>query len=80
ENGRPEYWVGAHVKGHNSHSLGVCLVGRDQFTDAQLDSLDKVIIDWHIKYPDAEVVGHCDLDSGKNCPNFNIKRWMRIIQ
>ena len=24
ENGRPEYWVGAHVKGKNEISLGVC--------------------------------------------------------
>ncbi|WP_222937731.1 N-acetylmuramoyl-L-alanine amidase [Spartinivicinus ruber] len=49
ENGQPEYWVSAHVKGHNSNSLGVCLVDRDQFTDAQFDSLEKVIIDWYIK-------------------------------
>ena len=32
ENGRPEYWVGAHVKGKNESSLGVCLIGRDKFT------------------------------------------------
>ena len=28
ENGRPEYWVGAHVKGKNDLSLGVCLIGK----------------------------------------------------
>ena len=27
ENGHPEYWIGAHVKGKNSISLGVCLIG-----------------------------------------------------
>ena len=27
ENGRPEYWIGAHVKGKNDISLGVCLIG-----------------------------------------------------
>ncbi|WP_163834657.1 N-acetylmuramoyl-L-alanine amidase [Spartinivicinus ruber] len=80
ENGRPEYWVGAHVKGHNSNSLGVCLVGRDQFTDAQFDSLEKVIIDWHIKYPNAEVVGHCNLNPKKNCPNFQAKRWWNVVR
>ena len=32
ENGRPEYWVGAHVKGKNNISLGVCLIGRHKFT------------------------------------------------
>jgi hypothetical protein len=24
--------VGAHVAGHNSDSIGICLVGRDKFT------------------------------------------------
>ena len=32
ESGRPEYWVGAHVKGKNNISLGVCLIGKDYFT------------------------------------------------
>ena len=32
EKGRPEFWLGAHVKGHNHESLGVCLIGRDDFT------------------------------------------------
>ena len=32
ENGRPEYWIGAHVKGKNNISLGVCLIGRHKFT------------------------------------------------
>jgi hypothetical protein len=34
EHGRPDYWVGAHVKGFNEISLGVCLIGRNDFTDA----------------------------------------------
>ena len=28
EPGRPDYWIGAHVKGFNDVSLGVCLIGR----------------------------------------------------
>ena len=32
ENGRPEYWVGAHTKSKNDISLGVCLIGSDRFT------------------------------------------------
>ena len=32
ENGRPEYWIGAHVKGQNEIILGVCLVGKYNFT------------------------------------------------
>ena len=44
ENGRPEYWVGAHVKGKNSISLGVCLIGRHKFTIKQFISLERVLI------------------------------------
>ena len=32
ENGRPEYWVGAHARGFNKISLGVCLIGKKNFT------------------------------------------------
>ena len=46
ENGRPEYWVGAHVKGKNEISLGVCLIGRDKFTKKQFISLEKVLKSW----------------------------------
>ena len=50
ENGRPEYWIGAHVKGKNEISLGVCLVGRDNFTDKQFSSLEKVLKLWKFSY------------------------------
>ena len=43
ENGRPEYWVGAHTKGINENSLGVCLIGKKEFTKNQFISLKKVI-------------------------------------
>ena len=46
ENGRPEYWVGAHVKGRNNISLGVCLIGKNKFTNEQFVSLEKVLRDW----------------------------------
>ena len=42
ENGRPEYWIGAHVKGKNKSSLGVCLIGRNNFTQKQLISLERI--------------------------------------
>ena len=46
EEGRPEYWVGAHVKGLNNISLGVCLIGRNNFTEKQFNSLEKVLKKW----------------------------------
>lgn len=72
ENGRPDYWPGAHVKGHNHHSLSVCLIGRDKYTDEQYASLTDVITDWLSDHPGADVVGHYQLDSDKTCPNFSV--------
>jgi N-acetylmuramoyl-L-alanine amidase len=78
ENGRPEYWLPSHVKGKNSVSLGVCLVGKDDFTDAQYDSLRMVLGSWIGKHPKAFVVGHYELNRNKTCPNFNVQKWFRM--
>ena len=76
ENGRPEYWIGAHVKGKNKISLGVCLIGRDNFTKKQFISLERVLKKWKSIYPSAKIVGHQDTgDTKKTCPNFNVKTW-----
>lgn len=78
ENGRPEYWVGAHVKGKNNISLGVCLIGRSKFSTNQFFSLEKILKRWKILYPNAEIIGHCDTgQTNKTCPNFNVKEWVR---
>ena len=76
ENGRPEYWIGAHVKGKNEISLGVCLIGRNKFTQNQYLSLEKILKKWKSLYPEAEIVGHRDTsDTQKTCPNFDVKTW-----
>lgn len=75
EQGRPNYWIGSHVRGHNSESLGVCLVGKRKFSDAQMTSLRFLMNAWQTTYKDSEIIGHCDLDSKKTCPNFDVKEW-----
>lgn len=78
ENGRPEYWIGAHVKGKNSVSLGVCLVGRNNFTVKQFNSLQKILKKWKKAYPNAKIVGHRDIgDTKKTCPNFDVQSWVK---
>ena len=78
EQGRPDYWIGAHVYSHNHESLGVCLIGRSQFSDAQMDALDTVLRQWKDHYPDAEIRGHCDFDNTeKTCPNFDAGAWAK---
>ena len=79
ENGRPEFWIGAHVKGLNKSSLGVCLIGSKIFTDFQLNSLKRVLLQWKKKYPNAKILGHRDsTKTDKTCPNFDVKKWAKL--
>ena len=78
ENGRPEYWIGAHVKGKNDISLGVCLIGRDYFTKLQFSALEEVLKEWKFSYPDAKILGHRDNgNTSKTCPNFDVNTWAK---
>ncbi len=75
-NGRPEFWKGAHVYKFNDKSLGVCLIGKSNFTRKQYISLKQVLIDWKKKYPYAVILGHKDFSyTKKTCPNFDVKLW-----
>ncbi|MGB1964661.1 MAG: N-acetylmuramoyl-L-alanine amidase [Candidatus Puniceispirillales bacterium] len=78
EQGRPHFWTGAHVYGHNTESLGVCLIGRDDFTDKQMASLEQLLRDWKARYPQAQICGHCDFpETHKTCPNFDVTAWCK---
>ena len=78
EKGRPEYWIGAHVKGKNKISLGVCLIGRNNFTTKQFLSLEKILRKWKSLHPEAKIVGHRDTgNTDKTCPNFDVKKWAK---
>ena len=79
ENGRPEFWIGAHVKGLNKSSLGICLIGSKIFTDVQLNSLKRVLLQWKKKFPNAKILGHRDsTKTDKTCPNFDVKKWVKL--
>jgi N-acetylmuramoyl-L-alanine amidase len=83
EQGRPESVPGAHVAGHNTGSIGVCLIGGKargrenpcNFTRYQWRTLESLVMQLAIEYPQAEILGHTDLDAGKSCPTFNVKAW-----
>lgn len=78
--GRPWYWKGGHAKagGWNSKSIGVCMLGKRMFIDAQYDALEAYILRVLKVYPDLVVCGHRDVDNqGKTCPNFDVKEWVK---
>lgn len=80
ENGRPEYWIGAHVYGKNSESLGVCLIGKNNFSNYQFKSLFEVLYSWKKNYPNAIIIGHCDVTpTKKTCPNFDLRSWCKQV-
>ena len=86
EMGRPELLEGAHVRGENRDSIGLCLIGGMteknkrpgfNFTRAQMQSLDKVIDRILISHPFAEIHGHNEFDEGKECPCFNVQEYFK---
>lgn len=79
ETGRPEPLTGAHCKGHNSHSIGVCYIGglakdgktpKDTRTPKQKDALINLLMRLRRSYPQASIHGHRDY-AAKACPSFN---------
>lgn len=82
EFGRPEDIKGAHAKGNNAHSIGVCYAGgidekgkpKDTRTELQQTTLVNLLKDLRSRFPNAQIVGHRDLKGvAKACPSFNAK-------
>lgn len=74
ECGRMETMVGAHCKGMNIASLGVCWVGQTTPAPEQRAALVKITRELMARYkvPLHRVFGHCEADpaSHKTCPNI----------
>ncbi len=79
EKGRAHETVGAHVKGYNGSSLGICMVGGYQgkfdYSRSQMDVLELLLGTLETQYPKALTVGHNNLTHEKTCPNFDVPRW-----
>lgn len=87
EYGREIGEIGAHVKGHNTGSIGICLVGgigqgaeknHGRYTEAQWHALRQVLVTIAPQCSQAEIVGHRDLSpdlngDGKITPNEWLK-------
>jgi N-acetylmuramoyl-L-alanine amidase len=85
--GRPDDMIGAHVAGHNTGNLGICLVGHDKFTKLQFDTLRWWMRTKMAAYniPIDKVFCHYQWDTakkqGKTCPNIPveiIRRWYTL--
>ena len=75
---RPVNIRGCHVKSFNSQSIGICYEGghscspeqkyEDNRTAEQMVVLDELFKILHAIYPEARIVGHCELNPRKACP------------
>ena len=83
--GRPIEKPGAHCKGHNAHSIGICYVGgldrqgkpKDTRTPAQKAALLSLLKELKKQYPKATIHGHCEF-ANKACPCFNCSEYRDI--
>lgn len=78
EFGRPIERQGAHCKGHNEDSIGVCLIGVDSFTIEQMNALKALCVSLMKDYniPPENIHGHNEF-STKSCPNFDVQAWVK---
>jgi hypothetical protein len=74
QTGRYINLVGAHCKGFNKRSIGICLIGKHGFTAKQLyqalpELLGKLMLEYDISIE--QVRGHCEFSKAKTCPNIS---------
>lgn len=78
--GRPLCQVGAHARGFNQHSIGICYEGgldndgrpADTRTPQQRTSMDRLLACLKAVFPQACIVGHNQLNPNKACPCFQV--------
>ena len=81
--GRPEERQGAHCRGYNYASIGVCLIGPGPngiFTIDQFAALKELIQDLIKRYPTIRsIVGHKERENTA-CPMFEVQTWLNSVE
>ena len=77
------------AKGHNKDGLHIAYVGGaedynyntwvDNRTDEQKASMIKLVEEARAVYPNAKIVGHCELNKDKECPAFDVKKEFKYL-
>jgi N-acetylmuramoyl-L-alanine amidase len=82
--GRDEDVVGAHAVAVNGTSIGVALAGggtpsmgwENNFAPVQFQTLKSILMKLKDKYNIQKIVGHYQVDDGKECPSFDVPGWL----
>ena len=82
--GRDDDVVGAHAVAVNGTSIGVALAGggspdmgwENNFTPIQFQTLKSILMKLKDKYDIQKIIGHYQVDAGKECPSFDVPGWL----
>ena len=86
DDGDVEEHIGAHAKGYNKTSIGICLLGgygsnenddpSQHYTEAQLDALWALIQSCRTRYAIKRIMGHNEV-AAKACPGFRVGKFLK---
>lgn len=74
--------------GYNSVSRHVVYAGgcardgktpKDTRTAEQLAAMRRYVEEFHDRFPSIRIIGHNELNPGKACPSFDVRKWLRGI-
>ena len=81
---------GAHVYGHNTNTIGICMIGglgkdtepkEDSFTKDEYMVLDDMLRKLMCMYPTAMILGHRDFpDVAKACPCMDVDDFIKGME
>ncbi len=78
--------VGAHTLGMNGDSLGICLIGKNDFCLDQRVAAAKLCCELCqiFSIPVTRIMGHCETPSGKEqgktCPNLDMVAFRTLVE
>ena len=82
--GRADNEEGAHTRGHNKRTIGICLMGdgtREPFTPAQMTAMANLVEQKRREYniPKNEIYPHSKF-TATLCPSDRIRDWLKYYQ
>lgn len=88
EDAQVDHWERTNgAAGYNGVSRHIVYVGgvdahghpKDTRTFLQRSEMARYVREFHRRHPDVRIIGHRDLNKGKACPSFDVKKWLREI-
>ena len=84
EEGRSTNIMGAHCRGQNSDSIGVCLIGSGMISDLQVEALGYLYHNLNDEFGITyrEWFGHYEFTKKKTCPNIPmelVRSYLRLL-